>query len=63
MEIEQTFICLHPINKVFIKVYIGSVLTAEGIIKMYFMEYKNKIEEIDELYFKSIKKINNQKTK
>lgn len=57
MEIEKTFICLIPLTKVLVKVYCGVVLVPTGITKMYFMETKDGIEEISELYFKSIKKV------
>lgn len=57
MEIEKTFICYLPIEKVFVKVYAGVVLIPQGIKEIYFMETKEGLQEIDKLYFKSIKRI------
>jgi len=57
MEIKETYICYLPIEKIFVKVHVGNVLIPSGIKEMYFMERRERIEEIDELYFKKIKKV------
>lgn len=57
MKIQETYICYLPIEKIFVKVHVGHVFIPGGIQEMYFMERRERIEEIDKLYFKKIQKV------